>query len=148
MSLEAKIEELIAAVNANTEALNAARGTVNVVNTGSAPAGDGDGEKRGRGRPKKDESEKAGAKADAPAKKEEPKAAAVDDDTVRAVFGEFMGVDDPAEREKRKDFVKGLLKDYGVAKALEIPDGKRAEAIEKVKAEGERLAAEAEDELV
>lgn len=140
MSLEAKIEELTAALNANTEALKAA-GSQTVVNTVAAATDDG--EKKGRGRPKKEEAD-AGKKEDT--KKE--KAAEVSDDKVREVFGAFMGVEDADEREKRKDFVKGVLKTYGVSKALEIPADKREEALQKVEAEGERLAAAAEDDLV
>ena len=122
MSLEAKIEELIAAVNANTEALKAA-GTAAPASAGNTQTDEGAGEKRGRGRPKKEEAEKTETKPE----KAETKVEAVTDDKVREVFGAFMGVDDADEREKRKDFVKGVLKAYGVSKALEIPADKRAE---------------------
>ncbi len=148
MSLEAKIEELTAALKENTAAMAAAAEAYKAFGAagGDAPsAGAADGEKRGRGRPKKEDAE--------PAKKEDPKpenkkAAEVSDDKVREVFGAFMGVEDADEREKRKTFVKDLLKGYGVAKALEIPADKREEALQKVEAEGERLAAAGEDDLV
>lgn len=144
MSLEAKIEELTAALNANTEAAKAFAAAFAA--GGGAPAADADAsEKRGRGRPPKDKSEPA-AKEDP--KTETKKAAEVTDDKVREVFGAFMGFEDTDEREKRKAFVKDLLKAYGVAKALEIPADKREDALQKIAAETERLAAAAEDDLV
>lgn len=159
MSLEAKIEELIAAVNANTEAQKSANAAYEkaVESYNAAPAGEGE-TKRGRGRPKKDEAE---PKAETPAEtpKDEPKAEAkpakpaekdeeVSDDTIRAVFGSFMRVDDEAERESRKSFVKKLLADVNVAKALDIPAEKRAAAVAKIEAEQAKRDAAGDDDLV
>jgi hypothetical protein len=48
---------------------------------------------------------------------------------IRTVFGGYMSVEDPADREKRKAFVKSMLDHLGVAKATEIEEGDRAKAI-------------------
>jgi len=54
-------------------------------------------------------------------------------DEVREAFGTYMGVDDAAERDARKVYVKKILEKFGVGKATEITEGNRAEAIALVK---------------
>ena len=68
---------------------------------------------------------------------------------IRTVFGGYMSVEDPAEREKRKTFVKSILDHLGVAKATEIAEEDRAKAIAWVeqKAAGKKVNfSEGEDE--
>lgn len=137
MSLEAKLEEL----NENIVKL------IDVMSLASAvaasPAKGADAEepkgKKGPGRPPKDESKKADKAADD--KKKVPT-----EDDIRRVFGDFMRVDDEDEREKRKTYVKGVLKEYGVAKATDLKPEDRAAAISVIEDEKAKRDAKAGDD--
>jgi hypothetical protein len=48
---------------------------------------------------------------------------------VRAVFGDYMRVDDEAERDRRGARVKAILGEIGAMRATEIPENQRAQAI-------------------
>jgi hypothetical protein len=48
---------------------------------------------------------------------------------VRAVFGDYMRVDDAAERDRRGARVKAILGEIGAMRATEIPEIQRAQAI-------------------
>lgn len=127
MSLEAKIEELNGNIVKLIDVMSKG-GAATGGKTAEKEAGDGAGEgagKRGRGRP---------SSADKAAETEK-KGKAPTEDELREVFGGFMRVDDEDERESRKSFVKGVLKEYKVAKATEIPENERANAIQVIKDE-------------
>lgn len=88
--------------------------------------------------------------AAAPVVQEAPKVPTIEE--VRQIFGNYMTVDDPTEREKRKSFVVSLLAEIGVAKAGEIPEDQRARAIDLVKrkqaGEDVNFSADPEDDLL
>lgn len=71
-----------------------------------------------------------------------------------AKFGEYLGVDDAAEREKRKEFVKALLNEIGVSRASEIAEEDRPRALDlltrKIKGENVNFGADPapEDDLL
>ena len=147
MSLETKIDELKDSVDKLTAALLAQGGKVTVVTNTDAGKGDEGGKSASKGKSgtAKDKGDDAG--------KDKGKGAAADapsEEDIRSAFGEFMRVDDEDDREKRKDFVKKLLKKHGVAKATELKPEDRADAIAAVKAEGKRLAkaGDGDDDLV
>jgi hypothetical protein len=152
MSLETTLEELnanivklIAVMSAGGNASPAKSSKV----ADSEDAGDTDKPRRGPGRPPKD---KDSDESSAGKKPSNAKAKVPTEDDIRKVFGEFMRVDDEEDREKRKTFVKNVLKEYGVAKATDLKDEDRQSAIDVVLDEGKRLAkkakADEDDDLV
>lgn len=137
MSIESKIDELIAALNANTAALQAA-GTSAVAAPASAESASAESATQTSGKGKGSKStEKTAAEAKADKK---PAEDVPSEDKVKQVFGDFMRVDDVEDREKRKTFVKNVLKQFSVAKATELKAEDRAAAIAVIEGEAKKLA--------
>ncbi len=109
MSLEAAIEKLTAAVEANTAALKG----------GKVSAAD-----------KAIEAEAAraaGAGKTTAAKK--PAAKKVTLDTIKERFGGYLGIEDKAERKARIANVQAIVDHFGAAKASELEEENWAEAL-------------------
>lgn len=138
MSLEKSIEELNGSIKALIEALASA---------GASTAGTGDddakAEKPKRTRKSKKPDEDATEKPSSKKSKKSDDVPSVDD--IRKVFGDFMRVDDEEDREKRKTYVKNVLKEYGVKRATDLAEEDRADAIKVIEDEAKRLA-DAEDD--
>ena len=121
MSLEAAIAELTEALKVNNSLLTQANSgraeAMDMLSAKAKPAADKSAEpapEKKRGRPPKSE-----AKPAVPTVEE-----------VRAVFSDYMRIDDEAERDRRGDKVKAILKEIGALRATEIPEDRRAEAIQ------------------
>jgi hypothetical protein len=112
MSLEAAIEKLTAAVEANTAALKAGGG-------GKASAASA-ADKAIEAEAKRATGAKAAAK---PASKK------VTLDTIKERFGSYLGVEDKAERKTRIGHVQAIVDHFGVSKASELEEENWAEAL-------------------
>ena len=119
MTLETAIAELTEALKLNTTLLTQA-------NTGRAEAMD---LLSAKGKP-------VAEPAAEPAEKKRgrpPKSAALPAvptvEDVRTVFGDYMRVDDAAERDRRGARVKAILGEIGAMRATGIPENQRAQAI-------------------
>lgn len=109
MSLEAAIEKLTAAVEANTAALKG----------GKTSAAD-----------KAIEAEAArAAGAKAAAKPAAAKAKKVTLDTIKERFGGYLGIEDKAERKARIANVQAIVDHFSVSKASELEEENWAEAL-------------------
>lgn len=118
MSLESAIAELTTELKKNNALLEAANaGRDKALKAASEISGKVTG--RPPGAADKEPRKKAGDKKKGPPTEQD----------IRTVFGGYMSVEDPAEREKRKTFVKSILDHLGVAKATEIAEEDRAKAI-------------------
>lgn len=86
-------------------------------------------------------------KAEKPAA-ETPKAADVMSVAeLQTAFGDYMNVNDPEDREKRKAFVKSILAKFGAARVGDIPEDKRSAALDQIKSKlAEAAAAEPEED--
>lgn len=108
MSLESALAALTVAVEANTAALNGIKGAAKAATEAKTPATTG------------------GAKADKP---KSTKAKHATEEELRTAFGGYLSVKDKEERAERATQVGKILAHFEVAKATEIPEEKRAEAI-------------------
>lgn len=108
MSIDAKIDELIAALNANTAALKGGK-----VSTADKAI-------------EAEAARAAGAKTTA-AKK--PTTKKVTLDTIKERFGGYLGIEDKAERKARIANVQAIVDHFGVAKASELEEENWAEAL-------------------
>lgn len=108
MSLEAAIEKLTAAVEANTAALKAGGGKA----TAATAA---------------DKAIEAEAKRATSTRK--PAAKKVTLDTIKERFGGYLGIEDKAERKERIGHVQTIVDHFGVAKASELEEENWAEAL-------------------
>lgn len=54
-------------------------------------------------------------------------------DTIKAKFGEFLGVEDKALRTTRKDEVRAMLEHFGVAKASDLESENWSDALKYLK---------------
>jgi hypothetical protein len=120
MTLETAIAELTEALKLNSTLLTQA-------NTGRAEAMDLLSA-NARGATAKQAAEPAEKKRGRPAKSAAMLAVPTVED-VRAVFGDYMRVDDEAERDRRGTRVKAILSEIGAMRATEIPENQRAQAI-------------------
>jgi hypothetical protein len=110
MSLEKALEDLRAAVEANTAAI---KGTSSSSSRASSSSEGDKAESRPRGRPRKDDDKGGSDKK-------------VTTDKVKHAFGEYLGIDDEDEYERRAEFVKSILNEFGVDK---IGDAKDADML-------------------
>ena len=110
MSLEAAIEKLTAAVEANTAALKAG----GKVTAGSAAD-------------KAIEAEAKRAAGSKPATRAASKKVTLD--TIKERFGGYLGIEDKAERKERIGHVQSIVDHFGVAKASELEEENWAEAL-------------------
>lgn len=126
MSLEAAIEGMTAALKANTEQLvkmNAGR------EQALAKLGEVSGGKTAETKTPETKTDTKAADKKAADKKADAKGAAPTEADIRKGFGDYLAVEDAAERDKRKEFVKGMLDHLGVKRATEIAEGDRAKAL-------------------
>lgn len=108
MSLEAAIDKLTAAVEANTAALTGGK----VSSADKAIAAEA--------------ARAAGAKTTTTKK---PTTKKVTLDTIKERFGGYLGVEDKAERKQRIANVTAIVEHFGVAKASELEEENWAEAL-------------------
>lgn len=108
MSLEAAIEKLTAAVEANTAALKG----------GKASAAD-----------KAIEAEAARAAGAKGSTAKKPTTKKVTLDTIKERFGGYLGIEDKAERKARIANVQAIVDHFGVSKASELEEENWAEAL-------------------
>lgn len=111
MSLEAAIEKLTAAVEANTAAIKGGGGKAS-----SASAAD-----------KAIEAEAKRAASSKPATRAASKKVTLD--TIKERFGGYLGIEDKAERKERIGHVQSIVDHFGVAKASELEEENWAEAL-------------------
>jgi len=134
MSLEAVLQEL----NGNIVKL------IDVMSKGAAAAAPAAGKTAEKSEGKTDDKKAAAGKGKTTDKGAD-KAKVPTEDDIRRVFGDFMRVDDEDEREKRKTYVKNVLKQYGVAKATDLKPEDRAAAISVIEDEAAKRAAAADE---
>jgi len=121
MTLETAIAELTEALKVNNNLLTQA-------NTGRAEAMDMLSA-NARGTTAKQAAEPSGEKKRGRPTKSAAMPAVPTVEDVRAVFGDYMRVDDEAERDWRGARVKAILGEIGAMRATEIPENQRAQAI-------------------
>lgn len=131
--IEQQIADLIAALKENTAALLASKGA-EVVLTGAASSPKEDGGTATKPAPKaaeKPATKPAPKAAEKAATKPAPKAtekpapkvseSAYTDDDIRAIAKGYLGIDDLKLREQRKEWIVGMIGEFGAAQAVQIP---------------------------
>jgi hypothetical protein len=141
MSLEKAMDDLRASI----DALNKTLGNMK----GESSGGSGEAEPRKpRGRPR-NPPEGEGNRAEgsrAETSKGDDKAASPD--KIRKAFGEYLGVDDDDEYQKRREFVEAILNELGVDKISEAKDDdmRKAYAWLQDKLDGKRVRFDGADD--
>lgn len=135
MSLEKAIEDLTAALDDNTKATKAL-----IESGGAAPSRSsrssnkdddkGEAETRGRGRPRGSTKDKDGG-GKAPTTQ-----------SIKKAFGEYLGIEDQDEYDKRREFVESIINELGVDKISDASDEdmQRAHKWLQLKLDGKRVS--------
>ena len=122
--LEQLLTDLIAAIKENTSAVLAAKTTTTeVVLTGTTSSNKDEGGTAAT-KPAPKAAEKVATKpAPKAAEKPAPKVSesTYTDDDIRAIAKGYLGIDDHKLREQRKEWIVGMIGEFGAAQAVQIP---------------------------